>query len=112
MAATAATPPRRAAPARHRPRGLEGTQYREGVVPGKLRTESVVVGGYRAAPAEDGKYLVDRLAEWLNGPIFIHDEPEIQFALILAKAVFAHLYIAWIHLFGDGNGRPPGWWSS
>jgi Fic family protein len=84
---------------------LEGTQYREGVMPGKLRTESVVVGGYRAAPAEDCEYLVDRLVEWLNGPTFIHDDPEIQFALILAKAVYAHLYIAWIHPFGDGNGR-------
>ena len=29
----------------------------------------------------------------------------MQFALTLAKAVYAHLYIAWIHPFGDGNGR-------
>ncbi|MGH3272960.1 MAG: Fic family protein, partial [Streptosporangiaceae bacterium] len=36
---------------------------------------------------------------------FEHDDPEIQFALILAKAVYAHLYIAWIHPFADGNGR-------
>jgi Fic family protein len=84
---------------------LEGTQYREGVVPGRFRTESVVVGGYRAAPAEDCEYLIDRLAEWLNGPTFASDDLEIQFALILAKAVYAHLYIAWIHPFGDGNGR-------
>jgi hypothetical protein len=49
---------------------LEGTQYRDGVVPGEFRTESVVVGGYRAAPSEDCEYLVDRLVEWLNGPTF------------------------------------------
>ena len=84
---------------------LEGTQYRDEVVPGKFRNESVVVGAYRAAPWEDCEYLVDRLVEWLNGPTFAHNDPEIQFALILAKAVYAHLYIAWIHPFGDGNGR-------
>jgi Fic family protein len=84
---------------------LKGTHYREGVVPGVIRTEPVVVGGYRAAPAEDCAYLVEQLADWLNGPIFVHNDPEIQFALTLAKAVYAHLYIAWIHPFGDGNGR-------
>jgi Fic family protein len=84
---------------------LKGTQLRPGVVPGKIRTESVVVGNYRAAPAEDCEYLLDKLVAWLNGPTFVHPDPEIQFALILAKAVYAHLYIAWIHPFGDGNGR-------
>jgi Fic family protein len=84
---------------------LKGTDLRPGVVPGVIRTESVVVGPYRAAPPQDCEYLVDRLVEWLNGPTFVHEDPEIQFALILAKAVYAHLYIAWIHPFGDGNGR-------
>ncbi len=84
---------------------LKGTHYRPGVVPGRIRTESVVVGSYRAAPAEDCEYLLRQLADWLNGPTFVHDDPEIQFALTVAKAVYAHLYIAWIHPFGDGNGR-------
>lgn len=84
---------------------LKGTQYRDGVVPGVIRTESVVVGGYRAAPAEDCAYLLERLTDWLNSPIFDSDDPEFEFALTLAKAVYAHLYIALIHPFGDGNGR-------
>jgi Fic family protein len=84
---------------------LKETQLREGVEPGKLRTHSVVVGTYRAPPAEDCQYLLERLVDWLNGPTFVNSDPEIQFALILAKAVYAHLYIAWIHPFGDGNGR-------
>lgn len=84
---------------------LKGTQFRPGVVPGEIRTDSVIVGTYKAAPPEDCAYLLDRLVEWLNGPTFVHADPEIQFALILAKAVYAHLYIAWIHPFGDGNGR-------
>ncbi|MDA8356454.1 MAG: Fic family protein [Actinomycetota bacterium] len=84
---------------------LKGTDFRPGVVPGEIRTGSVAVGTYRAAPAEDCEYLLRRLVDWLNGPIFKSDDPEIQFALILAKAVYAHLYLAWIHPFGDGNGR-------
>ena len=85
---------------------LKETQIRPGVVPGVIRTESVVVGSYRAAPAEDCEYLLDMLVDWLNGPTFVNDDdPEIQFALTLAKAVYAHLYLAWIHPFGDGNGR-------
>src|ERR1700722_3011 len=84
---------------------LKGTNYRDGVVPGVIRTESAVVGGYRAAPAQDCAYLLERLTDWLNSPIFESETPEFQFALTLAKAVYAHLYIAWIHPFGDGNGR-------
>jgi Fic family protein len=84
---------------------LHDTELREGVVPGQTRTGSVVVGRYRAAPSEDVDYLLDRLVNWLNGPTFEFPEPELQFALTLAKAVYAHLYLAWIHPFGDGNGR-------
>jgi Fic family protein len=84
---------------------LQKTQLRPGVTPGAIRTESVVVGRYRAAPAEDLECLLDRLVKWLNGPTFVNDDPEIQFALIVTKAVYAHLYLAWIHPFGDGNGR-------
>jgi Fic family protein len=84
---------------------LKDTQLQEDVTPGEIRTRSVVVGSYRAAPAEDCKYLLDRLVEWLDDPVFANDDPEIQFALLLAKAVYAHLYLAWIHPFGDGNGR-------
>lgn len=84
---------------------LKETQHRDGVEPGKIRTHSVVVGNYLAAPAADCKYLLDRLVRWLNSGTFKNDDPEIQFALTLAKAIYAHLYVAWIHPFGDGNGR-------
>lgn len=84
---------------------MQKTDLQPDVVPGEIRTGSVVVGNYRAAPAEDCEYLLDRLADWLNGSVFQHDDPEIQFALTVAKAIYAHLYLAWIHPFGDGNGR-------
>lgn len=84
---------------------LEGTEYEPHVVPGKVRDYSVGVASYRGAPAEDCQHLLDRLAEWLEGDTFQSEDPEIQFALAVASAVYAHLYIAWIHPFGDGNGR-------
>ncbi len=73
--------------------------------PGECRTRSVVVGNYRGAPAEDCEYLLERLCEWLNGADFEppSDDWVVPFALI--KAMLAHLYVAWIHPFDDGNGR-------
>ena len=84
---------------------LEGTQYEPHVVPGRIRDYSVGVGSYRGAPPEDCQYLVQRLAEWLESDTFRSDDAEIRFALAVACAVYAHLYIAWLHPFGDGNGR-------
>ena len=84
---------------------LDGTEYEPHVVPGEIRDYSVAVGAYRGAPAQDCENLVERLAEWLEGDTFRSDDPEIQFALAIAAAIYAHLYIAWIHPFGDGNGR-------
>lgn len=84
---------------------LKGLSLEEHVVPGELRTDSVGVGNYRGAPAVDCDYLLGTMVEWLNGPIFHNDEAELRFALTIAKAVYAHLYLAWIHPFGDGNGR-------
>jgi Fic family protein len=84
---------------------LEGIEE-DGVHPGEIRTGSVIVGPrYRGAPAEDCEYLLLRTCEWLNGPDFdpAGDELRIPFALI--KAVVAHLYLAWIHPFDNGNGR-------
>jgi Fic family protein len=86
-------------------RVLDGTEYEDHVVPGNIRDYSVGVPGYRGAPADDCEYLVDQLCDWLESDIFRSDDPEISFALAVASAVYAHLYIAWIHPFGDGNGR-------
>lgn len=86
-------------------RVLEGTQYEPHVMPGEIRDYSVSVLDYRGAPPEDCQYLVDRLAEWLESATFRSEDAEIRFALAVACAVYAHLYIAWLHPFGDGNGR-------
>ena len=86
---------------------LAGTNYESHVVPGQVRDYPVGVANYRGAPAEDCEYLVDRLAEWLESDTFRSDDDdsEIRFALVVASAIYAHLYLAWLHPFGDGNGR-------
>jgi len=86
---------------------LEGLEVDDDVAPGEIRTHSVVVGRYRGAPAEDCEYLLERLCEWLNSGAFRgpEDRPELARPLAIVKAVLAHLYLAWIHPFGDGNGR-------
>jgi Fic family protein len=81
----------------------------ENVVPGAFRDYSVTVGGgvYRAAPARDIPFLVDRLCEWMNSDEFHPPEerPELAGPYAIIKAIVAHVYLAWIHPFGDGNGR-------
>ena len=86
-------------------RVLDSTAHTPDVTPGAFRDHSVVVGKYRGAPARDCPYLTQRLAEWLESDVFESDDPETDFALAVIRAVYAHLYIAWIHPFGDGNGR-------
>ncbi|MXW56420.1 MAG: Fic family protein [Gemmatimonadales bacterium] len=87
--------------------GLE-EHLEEGVVPGEVPTFSVGVGRYSGAPREDCRFLLERLCEWLEDDAVWPDlEEHLGSAVGVAvlRAILAHLYIAWIHPFGDGNGR-------
>jgi Fic family protein len=77
----------------------------DGVIPGKIPEHSVVVGRYRAAPREDCLHLLEVLCDWLNGSDFAPRSRDWVIPMALIKAIIAHIYIAWIHPFGDGNGR-------
>ncbi len=86
--------------------GLE-EHLEEGVVPGKIPAHPVGVLRYRGAPRRDCAVLLDRLCAWLEGdgwPVR-PDRQEDRLASAILRAVFVHLYIAWIHPYGDGNGR-------
>ncbi len=87
-------------------RVLEKLPEEEDVVPGEWRTHNVTVGKvYRGAPVADLQYLMERMCEWLNGPEFKPGSEEELIPYAILKAVVAHLYLAWIHPFGNGNGR-------
>ncbi len=83
---------------------LAGLECEDHVIPGEYRTVSVGVMNYRGPDWQEVPELVNRKCKWLNGPDFDQlDEWRIPLALV--RAILAHLYIAWIHPFGDGNGR-------
>ena len=83
---------------------LDGLTVEEGIVPGRIRTHEVGVARYRGAPPEDCRYLLERLTTWLEGQEF-QTPPGMDIIWGIIRAVTAHLYMAWIHPFGDGNGR-------
>lgn len=90
--------------------GLE-ERLEEGVVPGEIPERSVGVrgAGYRGAPRSDCDYLLGELCRMvepsaqLAGAFPVDDQNRMATALL--HAIHAHLYVAWIHPFGDGNGR-------
>lgn len=88
---------------------LDRLPAKEDVLPGIIRTHSVVIGNvYRGAPAGDCPFLIGRLCEWLNDPELHAPKnalPGMETVFAILRAVLGHLYLAWIHPFGDGNGR-------
>ena len=86
---------------------LNSLDLKENITPGEIRQYSVGVSHYIAPPAEDCEYLLQRLCDWLNSDDFkLSVLPgDSTIATGILKAILAHLYIAWIHPFGDGNGR-------
>jgi len=83
---------------------LEGLEVDDHVTPGEIPTVDIGVGRYKGAPRSECEHLLERLADWLNGDWDEGDHlGRIPMAII--KAVIAHLYLAWIHPFADGNGR-------
>ncbi|MBN1787448.1 MAG: Fic family protein [Sedimentisphaerales bacterium] len=82
----------------------DGVPFAEGTIPGEIRHHSVVVGNvYKAPDAKDVPELLDNFYQWINSNDFENNTMPIQFSIL--KAITAHLYIVWIHPFGDGNGR-------
>ncbi|MDR1966954.1 MAG: Fic family protein [Synergistaceae bacterium] len=82
---------------------LSGLELGSGLVPGEIRTHSVGVGNYRGAPAEDCEYLLKTLFRWIGSDWELGSDHKTIEGIL--KAIVAHLYITWIHPFGDGNGR-------
>jgi Fic family protein len=88
---------------------LRNLHLDEQVQPGKIRTYSVGVAYYRGAPPADVPELMRKLCDWLAQswlePLDCYQQHDLQRLEAILKAVIAHLYLAWIHPFGDGNGR-------
>ena len=73
---------------------------------GKIRAYNVEVGAYLAPPADECEILLRQFCDWLNDdrvPSFDYAGYDLSWSVV--KAVVAHVYFAWIHPYGDGNGR-------
>ena len=72
--------------------------------PGQFRRKNVVVGVVYRPPSFElvEKYVLD-LCNWLFREF--HYDREQNFDEAAIEAIVAHVYIAWIHPFADGNGR-------
>ncbi len=81
----------------------EGLPLKPEIVPGEYRSHDVWVANYKGAPPEDLSILVGEMCEWLNKKM--NAPLHLKSAVSILKAIIAHVYIAWIHPFADGNGR-------
>ena len=83
---------------------LQGLAKPNIFVPGEYRVEESLSEEPFGAPAEDCAHLVERLCEWLDGPGFSGGEDR-RIANAVIRATLAHLYLAGIRPFQEGNGR-------
>ena len=72
-------------------RTLAGLAVEAGVLPGVIRSHSVVVGRYLGAPAQDCEYLLSRLCEWLAAGDWQIDQLGDAATAIL-QSIIAHLH--------------------
>lgn len=84
---------------------LKDLEVEQHVVPGEFRKCSVGVLHYKAPPFEECDMLMEQYVAWLNSDTFKVKDDESAVINGVIKAILAHLYLAWIHPFGDGNGR-------
>lgn len=73
-------------------------------IPGRWREDARVVGKYRCPNHQQIPRLIDRLCDWLTRE-FGYESGNQTFEDAVVQAVVTHVYIEWIHPFGDGNGR-------
>lgn len=87
---------------------LDGIPDEPEVVPGKLRGHNVTAGRYLAPRWQDVPELLGRFVRWLadlRGAVTPESPVRERFVNAVLAAMLAHIYIAWIHPFGNGNGR-------
>jgi Fic family protein len=72
-------------------------------IPGQFRNNNVFVGPYKAPDYKYVPELINKLCEFLK--IEFHYTKGQIFIEAVIQAIVSHVYIEWIHPFGDGNGR-------
>ncbi len=73
-------------------------------IPGRFREQDVIVGTYRCPDYRDIPALIEQYCEFLRNT-FRYEDGKQNFSDLFIEAIVAHIYLEWIHPFGDGNGR-------
>lgn len=73
-------------------------------IPGRFREDNRQVGPYLAPDHTHVQELVAQLCEWIRRE-FHFGRGQQEFTTSIIQAIVTHVYIEWIHPFGDGNGR-------
>lgn len=85
---------------------LANLEHAEDVVPGAWRAHTVGVAKYLAPPPGRVAELMRRFVTFLQDmDKAVHNDELMRRPMRLIRAILSHLYVAWIHPFGDGNGR-------
>lgn len=72
-------------------------------VPGRFREDMRHVGPYLAPDHREVPNLIEKFCAWIGKEFHYHDGQDFSTAVV--QAIVTHVYIEWIHPFGDGNGR-------
>lgn len=72
--------------------------------PGRFRQDNRTVGTYRCPDYQDVEELMDNFCKWLKEE-FNYVSGIQKYYEIIVQAIVSHIYLEWIHPFGDGNGR-------
>lgn len=73
-------------------------------IPGQFRTDDRIVGPYKCPSPVHVEELMERLCTWLQQEFGFAKDSQ-TFADAVVQAIVTHVYLEWIHPFGDGNGR-------
>ncbi|MEO8584370.1 MAG: Fic family protein [Flavitalea sp.] len=73
-------------------------------IPGHFRENDVIVGTYRCPDYRDVPQLIEQYCAFLQ-EFFRYEYGQQKFSDLFIEAIVAHVYLEWIHPFGDGNGR-------
>jgi len=73
-------------------------------IPGRWREDNRQVGPYLAPDHNYVKALTKKLCDWIKRE-FNFGRGKQEFRIAVIQAIVTHVYIEWIHPFGDGNGR-------
>ena len=72
-------------------------------IPGRFRENEVTVGSYRCPDHRDIVFLIEKYCHFMRD--FKYTQGKQEFSDVFIQAIVAHVYLEWIHPFGDGNGR-------